>query len=512
MLSTMVYADEINAARRRSRSWPSSRTSRCPTRSWRWPGSSSTRCPSTSSREKFQDTYREAVLELIERKAAGEEVVAPAAGDRARQGDRPDGRARGVGRRGQAVARPSPDRRERTRPSDERRAAGQGGPDPEGAGARSPPEPVAAPTVVDIDGHELKLSNLDKVLYPEVGFTKGEVIDYYARVAPDDARPTSPGGASRSGGSPTASTASRSSRSGARRTDPTGSTSPSVPATAAARSSYCLLDDRAALVWAANLAALELHTPMARAADIETPDDGGVRPRSGAAGGHDRVRRRWRSTSATPSTASTSALFPKTSGSKGLQLYLPLNTPHTHDHASRVRAGAGPADGASTTRDRVVSNMKKELRKGKVLIDWSQNSRHKTTVCAYSLAGPTPPDRVDAGDLGRGRGGRRRRRARVRGRRRARPDRRPRRSLRPHRDARTAPPAQYVLNLEVPTPLCVGCLQPVSFCLAPLSGPMRETERDSAQTHEWVRGLRQLGSDRGPHARPNRRPERVAAR
>ena len=83
-------------------------------------------------------------------------------------------------------------------------------------------------------------------------------------------------------------------------------------------------------------------------------------------------------------------LFPKTSGSKGLQLYLPLNTPSTHDHASDFALALAQLM-EKHHPDRVVSNMKKELRKGKVLIDWSQNSRHKTTVCAYSLrARPTP--------------------------------------------------------------------------------------------------------------------------
>ena len=103
-------------------------------------------------------------------------------------------------------------------------------------------------------------------------------------------------------------------------------------------------------------------------------------------------------------------LFPKTSGSKGLQLYLPLNTPPHPRPRQRVRPGRGPDDGEAPP-DQVVSNMKKELRKGKVLIDWSQNSPPQDDDLRVLAAGPAPPDGVDAGHLGRGRGGGRRRAA-----------------------------------------------------------------------------------------------------
>jgi bifunctional non-homologous end joining protein LigD len=83
-------------------------------------------------------------------------------------------------------------------------------------------------------------------------------------------------------------------------------------------------------------------------------------------------------------------LWAKTSGSKGMQLYLPLNTPCTHTRASEFALALAQAM-EQHHPTRVVSNMKKELRRKKVLIDWSQNSRHKTTVCAYSLrARPHP--------------------------------------------------------------------------------------------------------------------------
>jgi bifunctional non-homologous end joining protein LigD len=247
---------------------------------------------------------------------------------------------------------------------------------------------------VEIDGRELSLSNLDKVLYPSVGFTKGQVVDYYARVAP-------------------VMLPHLRNRAVTFRRFPNGvdGTSffekrcpghrPEWVATAVGPGDregvidYCVIDDLPSLVWAANLAVLELHAPMARADDLNRPtmvvfdldpgapativeccqvglevrdllDDLGLRS------------------------------FAKTSGSKGLQVYVPLNTPrveeglHDHEHASSFALAVGQLlerghpSGITTT-------MAKEARPGKVFVDWSQNSFHKTTVCVYSLrARPEP--------------------------------------------------------------------------------------------------------------------------
>jgi bifunctional non-homologous end joining protein LigD len=243
-------------------------------------------------------------------------------------------------------------------------------------------------TTVDIDGHRLKVSNLDKVLYPEVGFTKGEVIDYYARVAPTMLTHLAR-------------------RCVTLRRFPDGVDAQSFfekrcpshrpgwievavgPGDRNGTVEYCLFEERAAVVWAANMAALELHTPMALASDLESPtmvvfdldpgDGAGMTECADVAIDiRDTLDRLGL------------ALFPKTSGSKGLQLYLPLNTPHTHAHASEFALAVAQMM-EKHHPDRIVSNMKKELRRNKVLIDWSQNSRHKTTVCAYSLrARPHP--------------------------------------------------------------------------------------------------------------------------
>jgi bifunctional non-homologous end joining protein LigD len=152
---------------------------------------------------------------------------------------------------------------------------------------------------------------------------------------------------------------------------------------------FCRLDSVAALVWCANLAALELHAPMARGGAPDRPtlvvfdlDPGAPADILDCAEVGLWVRH-------VLSDLGLECLV-KTSGSKGLQVYLPLNTPATHQ---------GAADFARTIAqvmeqqhaDRVVSQQRKSLREGKVLIDWSQNSRHKTTACAYTLrARPRP--------------------------------------------------------------------------------------------------------------------------
>jgi bifunctional non-homologous end joining protein LigD len=82
--------------------------------------------------------------------------------------------------------------------------------------------------------------------------------------------------------------------------------------------------------------------------------------------------------------------FPKTSGSKGLQVYVPLNTPHTHEQASAFALAVAQLLERAHP-DHVVSNMKRSLRTGKVLVDWSQNSRHKTTIAVYSLRARVEP-------------------------------------------------------------------------------------------------------------------------
>jgi bifunctional non-homologous end joining protein LigD len=152
---------------------------------------------------------------------------------------------------------------------------------------------------------------------------------------------------------------------------------------------YCVLSSTPALVWAGNLAALELHTPMSRADDIDNPtmvvfdlDPGPPASLTECAQVALMIRGALEGIDL--------EVLPKVSGSKGLQLYLPLNTTHTQDHA-RSFALAVAQLMEKHHPDLVVTEQKKELRTGKVLIDWSQNAYFKTTVCAYSLrARPRP--------------------------------------------------------------------------------------------------------------------------
>jgi bifunctional non-homologous end joining protein LigD len=153
---------------------------------------------------------------------------------------------------------------------------------------------------------------------------------------------------------------------------------------------YCRLDSRAALVWSANMAALEVHAPMARCDDIETPtmvvfdlDPGAPADIQDCCEVALWIR--------DALDALGLQVWPKTSGSKGLQLYLPVNRPGpTHDQASSFAQAVAQAL-ERHHGDRVTSTMRKDVRGGKVFIDWSQNSRHKTTVAPYSLrARPQP--------------------------------------------------------------------------------------------------------------------------
>src|SRR6266849_1555793 len=153
---------------------------------------------------------------------------------------------------------------------------------------------------------------------------------------------------------------------------------------------FCLVNELASLVWVADLADLELHVPLARAKSFHRPDMVVFDLDPGAPAGlvqccevglllrglFDSLDLR---------------CYPKTSGSKGLQIYVPLNRPGvTYDHTKPfARAVAEVLEREQPGR--IVSNMKKSLRAGKVLVDWSQNDPHKTTVCVYSLRAKERP-------------------------------------------------------------------------------------------------------------------------
>jgi bifunctional non-homologous end joining protein LigD len=241
---------------------------------------------------------------------------------------------------------------------------------------------------VAVGGRTLSLSNLDKVLYPDAGYTKSQVINYYARIA-DVMLPHISGRCLTLRRWPNGVTEESffEKRCPSHRPDwlPVGI----GPGDRRGGIEYCRIEEQAALVWTANLAALELHSPMARCDDIESPtilvfdlDPG--EPAGMAECCQVALTLRDILTSVELES------FAKTSGSKGLQLYVPLNGPNTHDHASRFALAVGRL-AAKQLPKMVVVEMTKSLRAGKIFVDWSQNSRHKTTIAPYSLrAQPTP--------------------------------------------------------------------------------------------------------------------------
>ena len=244
-------------------------------------------------------------------------------------------------------------------------------------------------SVVEIQGRSLKLGNLDKIMYPETGFTKAQVIDYYVRIGP-------------------ALLPHLHDRPLTMKRYPNGVTGmffyekncpkhrPDWIQTAKIWSGgnnkfmyYCMIQDLPTLVWAANLADIELHTSLSLCHDIMRPtmivfdlDPGppanivqccevGLWVRD--VFGHFGLQ-----------------AFPKTSGSKGLQIYIPLNSDVSYNE-TKPFAKAIARLLEREHPQKVVSDMKKALRVNKIFVDWSQNDDHKTTVCVYSLRAKESP-------------------------------------------------------------------------------------------------------------------------
>ncbi len=247
-----------------------------------------------------------------------------------------------------------------------------------------------AGTTVAVAGRQLSLSNLDKVLYPEVGFTKGHVIAYYQAVA-DALLPHLAGRPLTLKRYPNGVDGQffYEKRCPQHRPDWV-EVAPIWSRHNNAEVGYCVAGDLPTLVWVANLASLELHTSLSRADDIARPtmvvfdlDPGPPATIVECC----RVALRLKDLFEHLGLQS----FAKTSGSKGLQLYAPLNTPVTYEGGTKDFALAVAQLFEQRFPSEVVSSMRKDIRPGKVLIDWSQNDEHKTTVCVYSLrARPQP--------------------------------------------------------------------------------------------------------------------------
>jgi bifunctional non-homologous end joining protein LigD len=243
---------------------------------------------------------------------------------------------------------------------------------------------------VTIEGHDLELSNLDKVMYPEAGFTKGEVIDYYTRLAPvllphlqDRAltRIRYPNGVTGAhffeknapGGTPDWVRLERL----------------PVPGSTKSRETidFVVVDELATLVWVANLAALELHTPQWRigkdpdlmVVDLDPGAPAGLTECCGVA-----VLMRDRL------AADGIRAYPKTSGKKGMQLCCPIAGTQDSELVSRYAKQVAEELSAQVPKS-ITAKMAKAIRPGKVFIDWSQNNAAKTTVAPYSLRAQSTP-------------------------------------------------------------------------------------------------------------------------
>ena len=235
---------------------------------------------------------------------------------------------------------------------------------------------------VELEGRLLRLTSLDRILWPEAGFTKGQLIDYYARVAPAllphaEGRPMTLRRFPEGIGGP----------SWYQTTCPPGHPEwipvQVLPGRAGAVHRFCLLNDVPALIWAANLGSIELHPYLALGERPEEPtvlvfdlDPGPPADVVDCC----RVALRLRDVLGAVGLAS----FPKTSGSVGLHVYVPLNTPHTYAE-TKAFARVLARRVAEEDPGGVTDQQKRSLRPGKVLVDWLQNEPRRSTVAPYSL-------------------------------------------------------------------------------------------------------------------------------
>jgi bifunctional non-homologous end joining protein LigD len=234
---------------------------------------------------------------------------------------------------------------------------------------------------VDVDGRELTLSNLDKVLYPATGFTKADVVGYYRAIAPV-MLPHLAGRPPTLVRAPDGATGERFFEKRCPPHHPAWVATEVVVAGGGHRG--CVVDSVPALVWLANLAALELHTHQWTIADPWHPTAVVVDLDPGAPAGLLDCCRVALDLRATLDRFGLAAVV-KTSGSKGLHLSVPLQAGAADDDATKRFALALGQLLESRDPARVTVDMAKEKRPGKVFVDWSQNDSHKTTVCAYSL-------------------------------------------------------------------------------------------------------------------------------
>ena len=242
---------------------------------------------------------------------------------------------------------------------------------------------MPSPTIVEVQGRKLSLTNLDKVLYPASGFTKGQVVDYYVRIAPYlvphlVGRPLTmkryPGGVDQE---------YFFEKNAPMHRPDWVKTAPVWSESNKRTINFLLANDLPTLVWIANLASIELHPSLSLSTDITVPtmivfdlDPGPPANIVQCAQVGLWVREVFDHFGLQS--------FPKTSGSKGLQIYVPLNTKTAYEQTKSF-ANALARLLEHEHPELVVSDMKKAVRTNKVFVDWSQNDQHKTTISVYSL-------------------------------------------------------------------------------------------------------------------------------
>lgn len=242
---------------------------------------------------------------------------------------------------------------------------------------------MAASTDLEVDGKTLKVTNLDKVLFPKTGFTKGQLIDYYIRISPFllphlHGRPLTfkrfPDGVD----------GQHFYEKNAPSFTPRWVKTAKVwRVSGESQINYVLINDLPTLVWAANLANIELHTLLAKAPKVDRPTSIVFDLDPGEPAGVIECGQVALWLKAVFESFDLQ-VFVKASGSKGLHFYVPLNT--VADYAVTQPLAKTVAETLQRRHPAlVVADMSKRLRKGKVFIDWSQNSSHKTTVCVYSV-------------------------------------------------------------------------------------------------------------------------------
>jgi bifunctional non-homologous end joining protein LigD len=245
------------------------------------------------------------------------------------------------------------------------------------------------PGPLDVDGRRLAIRNLNRVIFPRTGTTKAELLDYYVRVA-DAMLPHLRDRLLHMHRYPEGVEGPRFWQKACPEHRPDWvPTAPVWSADKQAHIHYCVVNELATLLWAVNLGSIELHTSLHLGDDLHRPtvmafdlDPGdGVRLQECC-----EVALRVRDVFGALELRS----FAKTSGSKGLQVYVPLNIGVAYEQTKPFSRAVAELLEAETL-DAVVSRMARALRPGKVLVDWSQNTEHKSMVCAYSVRAKARP-------------------------------------------------------------------------------------------------------------------------